>query len=140
MLSLLPNAAHPLWQRPGTRYGVGCAAYFVDGVWRCLNDSNQLLSPRFASKNLRTISVKRQLIRKMTLHIGKLIRAELDRHPKAHTVTWFAAQLHCDRRNVYDIFTRADIDTHLLKRICAILEHDFFSDISRSLAAPDDAR
>lgn len=69
----------------------------------------------------------------MPIHIGKLIRAELDRHPRTHTVTWFAARLHCNRRNVYDIFARADIDTNLLRRICAVLDHDFFRDISETM-------
>jgi AraC-like DNA-binding protein len=63
-------------------------------------------------------------------HIGNMIKAELDRHPKAHTVTWFAAQLHCDRTNVYDIFRRQTIDSNLLMRISQILNHDFFLDLS----------
>lgn len=75
----------------------------------------------------------------MDLHIGKLIRDELNRHPRHHTVTWFAAQLHCNRRNVYDIFNRPDIDTHLLRRICIVLGHDFFRDLSEGIAdIPDD--
>lgn len=64
------------------------------------------------------------------MHIGQLIRSELDKHPKNHTVAWLASQLHCDRRNVYDIFSRAYIDTELLMRISIILEHDFFEDLS----------
>lgn len=59
-----------------------------------------------------------------------MIKTELDRHPKAHTVTWFAAQLQCDRTNVYDIFRRQSIDTDLLMRISRILGHDFFLDLS----------
>lgn len=69
-----------------------------------------------------------------TMHIGKMIRDELDRQPKKHTVTWFATQLCCNRRNVYDIFERPYIDTALLERICIILNHDFFLDISRGLS------
>lgn len=69
----------------------------------------------------------------MPLHIGKLIREELDRQPKQHTVTWFADRLNCNRRNVYDIFSRRDIDTNLLRRICAVLDHDFFRDISEAM-------
>lgn len=67
------------------------------------------------------------------MHIGQLIREELDRQPKEHTVTWFADQLNCNRRNVYDIFNRHDIDTSLLKRISTVLRHDFFSDLSDEL-------
>ncbi len=62
-----------------------------------------------------------------------MIKAELARHPKAHTVTWFAEQLHCKRTNVYDIFNRANVDTGLLTRISRVLEHDFFHDLSENL-------
>lgn len=70
---------------------------------------------------------------KTMCHVGNMIKAELDRHPKAHTVTWFAAQLHCDRTNVYDIFRRQSIDTELLTRISKILGHDFFLDLSHEM-------
>lgn len=64
-----------------------------------------------------------------------MIKAELDKHPKAHTVTWFANELHCKRTNVYDIFNRQTVDTELLVRISRILEHDFFRDLSDELSA-----
>lgn len=54
-------------------------------------------------------------------HVGQMIRVELDRHPKAYTVKWFAEQLHCKRTNVYDIFNRCSVDTALLARISRIL-------------------
>lgn len=63
-------------------------------------------------------------------HVGQMIRVELDRHPKAHTVKWFAEQLHCKRTNVYDIFNRCSVDTALLARI---LNHDFSLDLSEDL-------
>lgn len=66
-------------------------------------------------------------------HVGQMIKAELDRHPKKHTVKWFAEQLHCERANVYDIFNRRSVDTALLERISRILEHDFFLDLSVKL-------
>lgn len=66
-------------------------------------------------------------------HVGQMIKAELDRQPKAHTVTWFAGQLHCKRTNVYNIFNRSSIDTALLERISCILNHDFFLDLSVGL-------
>lgn len=62
-----------------------------------------------------------------------VIKAELNRHPKAHTATWFAEQLHCKHTNVYDIFNRRSVDTTLLERISRILEHDFFLDLSVKL-------
>ena len=45
-------------------------------------------------------------------------------------VTWFAAQLNCDRRNIYDIFQRPTIDTQLLAQISLVLNHNFFQDIA----------
>lgn len=54
-----------------------------------------------------------------------MIEAELRRQER--TVTWFARQLHCDRRNVYDVFHRSSIDTSMLLRICLILKTDFFA-------------
>lgn len=54
-----------------------------------------------------------------------MIEAELRRQER--TVTWFARQLHCDRRNVYDVFHRSSIDTSMLLRICLILKTNFFA-------------
>lgn len=65
---------------------------------------------------------------KNALHIGKMIEAELRRQER--TVTWFSRQLHCDRRNVYDIFNRNSIDTGLLLRVSMILRTNFFKAIS----------
>lgn len=58
------------------------------------------------------------------LHIGNLIKAELERQER--TVSWFARKLNCDRSNVYKIFKRSTIDTELLLRISKILHYDFF--------------
>ena len=68
------------------------------------------------------------------IHVGKMIKAEFDKHPKSHTVVWFAEQLSCGRNNIYDIFSRKAIDTDLLVRISHILQHDFFLDISCEMA------
>ena len=62
--------------------------------------------------------------------IGKRIRIVFDQMPKTCTISWFAAQLNCDRRNVYRIFEKDNIDIHLLARISQILNHDFFRDLS----------
>jgi len=67
------------------------------------------------------------------MHIGNRIQEILRKHPKEHTVTWFARQLNCHRVNVYDIFNRKTIDTELLWRISVILDHDFFLDISADI-------
>ncbi|MDE6395753.1 MAG: hypothetical protein K2K84_00605, partial [Muribaculaceae bacterium] len=56
--------------------------------------------------------------------IGQLIQQEL--RDQNRSVSWLSQQLNCDRRNVYDIFTRAYIDTGLLYRISLVLGKDFF--------------
>ena len=58
------------------------------------------------------------------LHIGSLIKAELERQER--TVSWFARKLCCDRSNVYKIFRRTTIDTELLLRVSKILDYNFF--------------
>lgn len=70
-----------------------------------------------------------------TMKIGQRIKAVFDEMPKQCTVSWFAAELHCDRRNVYRIFEKDNIDIHLLARISSILSHDFFADLSREFKA-----
>ena len=68
-----------------------------------------------------------------TIKIGQRIKAVFDEMPKQCTVNWFAAELHCDRRNVYRIFEKDNIDIHLLARISSILGHDFFADLSKDI-------
>ena len=60
------------------------------------------------------------------IHIGSLIEQELRRQERS--VTWLAAELHCDRTNVYKVFKRKSIDTRLLMDISVILQHNFFLD------------
>lgn len=67
------------------------------------------------------------------MHIGQRIKEVFDQLPKDKTIMWFATQLHCDRRNVYRIFNRNNIDIQLLQRLSLILDHDFFKDLSDSL-------
>lgn len=67
------------------------------------------------------------------LHIGKKIKEVFDSQPKSHTISWFASMLNCDRRNIYHIFNRPNIDIELLKRISIILGYDFFRDISQEM-------
>ena len=68
------------------------------------------------------------------MKIGQRIKAVFDAMPKHCTVSWFAAELHCDRRNVYRIFEKENIDIHLLAQISSILGHDFFADLSNALS------
>lgn len=61
--------------------------------------------------------------------LGALIEEELRRQERS--VSWFARHLACDRRNVYRIFRKNNLDTELVMRISRILNHDFFADLSR---------
>ncbi len=69
------------------------------------------------------------------MHIGNCIRKRLKE--TGRTVSWFAAQICCTRTHAYKIFRKENIDTELLERICRVLEHDFFEDISRNLNKKD---
>ncbi len=63
------------------------------------------------------------------MHIGKKIKEVMVmRH---RSVIWVAQQIACERTNVYNIFSRADISTSLLRQFCVILEYDFFKDLSK---------
>ena len=65
------------------------------------------------------------------IFIGKIIEKEL-RHQE-RTVTWLSHMIHCDRRNIYDIFSRPCIDTGLLYKISMALNRDFFACYSQLL-------
>ncbi len=64
-------------------------------------------------------------------NIGSLIKEEFER--QGHSIGWLSRQLACDRSNVYRLFQRESIDTLTLKRLCRILDHDFFNDLSLEL-------
>lgn len=64
------------------------------------------------------------------MKIGQKIKEVFEAMPKSCTVSWFAEQLHCDRRNIYRIFAKDNIDILLLAHISQILDHDFFADLS----------
>ena len=70
-----------------------------------------------------------------TLHIGKIIEEELRRQER--TVTWLSRKIHCDRRNIYDIFSRTSIDTDLLFKLSIALNKDFFACFSANLQLPN---
>ena len=73
----------------------------------------------------------RMLIARMK--IGQRIKEVFESMPKSCTVSWFAARLHCDRRNIYRIFAKDNIDIQLLGRISEVLDHDFFADLSAKI-------
>ena len=63
------------------------------------------------------------------IHIGEMIKKRL--HAIERPPSWLAKKINCDRTNVYKIFRRASIDTALLLRISAVLNYDFFSELSK---------
>lgn len=71
---------------------------------------------------------------KDSMHIGNRIKTVLESMPRQYTISWFAKQIHCDRRNVYYIFDRSTIDTGMLARISQILGHNFFRDLADSFS------
>ena len=72
--------------------------------------------------------VKTKSRKEMEIHIGQLIKDEFDR--QGRRATWLAAELNCNRSNVYSIFQRDNIDVEMLIKISAALQHNFFQDIA----------
>ncbi|MCD8302008.1 MAG: hypothetical protein LUC44_03205 [Prevotellaceae bacterium] len=69
------------------------------------------------------------------MHIGNCIRKKLKEG--GHSVSWFALQICCTRTHCYKIFRKESIDTELLERICRVLNHNFFEDISNNIGRKD---
>ena len=63
------------------------------------------------------------------MHIGHLIKAVFDM--SGMTVAEFARKIHCERTNVYKIFSRRSIDVELLVKISEILNHNFLADVMK---------
>jgi len=61
-----------------------------------------------------------------------LVREELRRQER--TVAWFARRICCTRTNVYKIFSKDNVDIKMLMKMCEVLEHDFFHDISQAIS------
>ena len=66
------------------------------------------------------------------IHIGQIIEKECKKQNKS--ISWLANQINCDRRNVYDIFSRESLNTHLLYKISRVLGCDFFALYSEALS------
>ena len=60
----------------------------------------------------------------MKRHIGRLIKEKVKN--SKYSITEFAKEINCSRRNVYAIFERESVDTELLKKIGNVLEYNFF--------------
>lgn len=52
---------------------------------------------------------------------------------QGRSVSWLARMLHCHRSNIYKIFEKKDLNTDVLGRLSHILQHDFFTDLSKTL-------
>lgn len=62
------------------------------------------------------------------MHIGKHIQEIMKQ--QGRSASWLAKNIPCERSNVYYIYERNTIDTELLERICRLLNHDFFKELS----------
>ena len=58
------------------------------------------------------------------LHIGKIIESVM--RSQGRSPSWLAAQICCNRDNIYKIFRRQHIDTELLLDISVALDFNFF--------------
>ena len=65
------------------------------------------------------------------IHIGELIKSQVKN--KGIKVSWLANQMHCHRNNIYKIYEKQWIDTHILMQLSICLSHDFFMDLSKCL-------
>lgn len=65
------------------------------------------------------------------MHIGNRIKEVLVE--QGRTAVWLAAQIPCERSNVYHIFRREDISVVLLYKISKILNYNFFEEISEDI-------
>lgn len=70
------------------------------------------------------------------IHIGKRIKEVLDEQGKS--ANWLAEQIPCERSNVYNIFRRKGIGIDLLYIVSTLLEHDFFSELSKEWKEEND--
>ena len=65
------------------------------------------------------------------MHIGQRIKKVVKE--REMTVVDFARALPCSRENVYKLFRKDNIDVKHLSRICLVLEHDFFLELSECI-------
>lgn len=60
------------------------------------------------------------------VHVGEMIQGELRR--QGRTVNWLAAQIYCEKSNIYKLFRRKSIDLEQLMKISMALGHNFLRD------------
>lgn len=69
------------------------------------------------------------------VHIGQLIKQEMKRQER--TPVWLARKIHCQRPNIYYIYSQPSINTDLLVLISKALGVDFFKIISQAMEADE---
>ena len=69
----------------------------------------------------------RQMKQQYNIHIGRMIKSVFDE--SGMTVAEFARRIHCERTNVYKIFSRHSVDVALLINISQVLHHNFLADV-----------
>ena len=67
------------------------------------------------------------------MHIGNRVKEVLA--GQGRNARWLASQLPCERSNVYNLFKRTSVGVDLLMRLCVVLGHDFFKELSDELSA-----
>ena len=66
-----------------------------------------------------------------TIHLGNMIKRELK--AQGRSVVWLARTINMERTSIYKIFERNSVDVGLLVRICLVMNHDFFLDVSTKI-------
>ena len=61
-------------------------------------------------------------------NIGRRIKEYVEEN--GIRIGWLSQRLHCHRNTIYNIFERNWIDTQMLMRLCIVLKHDFFAELS----------
>lgn len=61
------------------------------------------------------------------IHIGEAIKQKVKE--RGISITDFANSIHCNRTNVYSIFSRKSIDMEQLMLISEVLDYNFISEV-----------
>lgn len=65
-------------------------------------------------------------------HVGKMIKLQLK--AQGRSAVWLAAQLNYGTDNIYKILQRDHLSTDVLWKVCGVLDHDFFKEISQCIS------
>lgn len=85
----------------------------------------------FLQNNTGVDMKKNEPIPATELHLGKLIKAELER--QGRTAVWLAKQANCTPENIYKACRSQWLTMPLLFKISRALGYDFFKDCSKRL-------